>query len=59
MHILSPSTFSRFLSDEEGATAIEYGFICSLIFLVILASVTLFAGKTTAMWTLISTRLAH
>jgi pilus assembly protein Flp/PilA len=29
----------RFLSDERGATAIEYAIIASLIFLVIIASI--------------------
>ena len=29
----------RFIRDEAGATAIEYGLICSLIFLAIVGSV--------------------
>jgi len=32
------STFMRFLADESGATAIEYGLICALIALAILAA---------------------
>jgi pilus assembly protein Flp/PilA len=31
---------SRFLKDESGATAIEYGLIASLIALVVIASAT-------------------
>ncbi|MDP2261410.1 MAG: Flp family type IVb pilin [Caulobacter sp.] len=36
-----------FRRDERGATAIEYGLIASLIFLVIITSVTAFGNKTT------------
>lgn len=32
---------TRFLKDEEGVTAIEYGLIASLIAVVIIAAVTL------------------
>jgi pilus assembly protein Flp/PilA len=42
-----------FATNESGATAIEYGLICSLIFLVIVGSVTAFANGTTAMFDLI------
>ena len=38
---------TRFAKDESGATAIEYGLIIATIFLVILASVTLFADRAT------------
>lgn len=48
----------RFLRDERGATAIEYGLIAALIFLVMVASVTAMAGKTTAMFDKISTAIA-
>jgi len=34
----------RFLSDESGATSLEYGLIISLIFLVILSALTAFGG---------------
>jgi len=42
-----------FAASESGATAIEYGLICSLIVLVILASVTAVASGTTAMYDLL------
>ena len=49
------SNFARaFAKNESGATAIEYGLICSLIFLVIIASVTAVAGSTTSMYAVIS-----
>lgn len=35
---------SRFLRDEDGATAIEYGLIIALIFLVILSALTAFGA---------------
>ena len=44
---------SAFLADERGATAIEYGLICSLIFLVILTAVTSFGNTTSSMITMI------
>ena len=42
-----------FAVDESGATAIEYGLICSLIVVVILASVNAVASGTVAMYDLI------
>jgi len=38
---------SRFLRDDSGATAIEYGLICALVFLVIIGSMRL-AGEKAA-----------
>jgi pilus assembly protein Flp/PilA len=38
------TTLRRFLSDESGATSLEYGLIISLIFLVILSALTAFGG---------------
>lgn len=37
----------RFLRDDSGATAIEYGLIGALIFLAVVGSITLFAGNAT------------
>jgi pilus assembly protein Flp/PilA len=36
---------SRLIADERGATAIEYGMICSLVFLVALGAMTSFGQK--------------
>ena len=44
----------RFARDESGATAVEYGLIVSLIFLVVVTSVSLFGTKTTGMFNFIS-----
>ncbi|MES2833467.1 MAG: Flp family type IVb pilin [Pseudomonadota bacterium] len=35
---------SRFRRDERGATALEYGIILALMFLVILSALTAFGG---------------
>ena len=50
-------TYRKFLSDESGATVIEYGLICSLVFLAIVASINNFANKTNIMYNNISTAL--
>lgn len=36
--------FHRWVRDESGATAIEYGLILAMIFLAIVSAVQLFAG---------------
>ncbi|CAN5465027.1 Flp family type IVb pilin [soil metagenome] len=41
---------ARFLADENGATAIEYGLIVALIFLVIVSSVTAFGNAATGIF---------
>jgi len=47
----------RLHRDDSGATAIEYGLICALIFLVIIAAVSAFASKSTAMYDYVSTTI--
>ena len=42
--------FKRFLTDESGATAIEYGLIAGLIFLAIVSSVHYYTEHTEAMY---------
>lgn len=46
-----------FVRDEDGATAIEYALIISLIFLVIVSAVTLFATNMTTMFGIINTAM--
>ncbi len=48
-----------FRGDENGSTAIEYSLIVGLIFLVIVAAVTSFAGSTSQMYGDISTNLGN
>jgi pilus assembly protein Flp/PilA len=45
----------RFLKDETGATAIEYGLIAALIAVVIISSVTRLGTNLNAKFTRIST----
>nr|WP_314432999.1 Flp family type IVb pilin [uncultured Brevundimonas sp.] len=40
----------RFLRDDSGATAIEYGLICALIFLVVIGSVVAFGNAATTVF---------
>jgi len=43
----------RFRADESGATAVEYGLICSLIFLAVVPVMSQVADKTINMYGLI------
>jgi pilus assembly protein Flp/PilA len=49
---------SRFLADEKGATALEYGLIISLVFLVALAGITAFANAGSGVFNEAMNRLA-
>lgn len=44
----------QFLTEEDGATAIEYGLIASLIFIVIINAVQAFADASNANFTRIA-----
>ena len=50
---------SRFLKDQSGATAIEYGLIAALIGVGIIASVKLVRGNLQATFTSVSTELKN
>jgi pilus assembly protein Flp/PilA len=43
--------FTRFMNDESGATAIEYGLIAALISVAIIGAVTAVGGKLDATFT--------
>jgi len=45
---------SKFMSDESGATAIEYGLIAALIAVVIIAAVTTLGTSLSATFTKVS-----
>ncbi|HWX90777.1 MAG TPA: Flp family type IVb pilin [Rhizomicrobium sp.] len=49
---------SRFVRDESGATAIEYGLIAALISVVIITAVKLVGTNLTTTFTAVSTALA-
>ena len=56
--LASRLSLTAFWTDETGATAIEYGLICGLIFVVIVTSVTTFGNLTTALINRISNTIA-
>lgn len=47
---------SRFVANEDGATAIEYGLIAGLVAVGILVAMTSLGGGVNAMFNFISTR---
>ena len=49
--------FARFVRDESGATAIEYGLIAALIAVVIIGAVTAVGTKLSMTFTTVSTSL--
>ena len=51
------SKFAKFLKDESGATAIEYGLIAAGIAVAIIAVVNTIGTKLNTMFTSISTQL--
>ncbi len=51
------AALTRFLADERGATALEYGLIGALIFLAIVSAITTFSAKSVAMWNYVSTKI--
>jgi len=50
--------FIKFLRDEEGVTAIEYGLIAALIAVVIILAVTSVGTNLTAVFNRVATELA-
>ena len=51
------SLINRFVKDESGATAIEYGLIAGLLSVVIIAAVSLAGTSLTSVFNSISTKL--
>jgi pilus assembly protein Flp/PilA len=49
--------FSRFIRDESGATAIEYGLIAALIAVVIITGVTAVGSNLSTMFDSLATEL--
>lgn len=49
--------FSRFLKDESGATAIEYGLIAALISVAIITGATTLGGALNTTFTNIATQM--
>ncbi|CAN7194136.1 Flp family type IVb pilin [Devosia sp. LjRoot16] len=51
------NTVARFVNDESGATAIEYGLIAALIAVAIIVAAGLLGGSLSTMFTGISEKL--
>ncbi len=51
------NTFAKFIDDESGATAIEYGLIAALIAVGIIAAATTLGGGLSTLFNKISTKL--
>ena len=51
------NTIGRFVNDESGATAIEYGLIAALIAVGIIAAATSLGGGLSALFDRISVKL--
>lgn len=49
--------FKRFVHDESGATAIEYGLIAGLVAVIIIASVKLTGSRLSAKFNAVSNNL--
>ncbi|MDD2868894.1 Flp family type IVb pilin [Neomegalonema sp.] len=49
--------FSRFVKEEDGATAIEYGLLAALISVVIIGAVTLLGENVSAKFNTIATEI--
>lgn len=49
--------FARFIQDDRGATAIEYGLIASLIAVAIIGAATTLGGKLSTTFTSVSDQL--
>ena len=49
---------TRFMNDESGATAIEYGLIAAFVSVVIITALTLLGGQLEALFTYIAGQLA-
>ena len=51
------NVFNRFVKDESGATAIEYGLIAALVAVAIITALTTLGTKLTGTFTNVSNKL--
>lgn len=56
---LSRRMMLRFLGDDEGATAVEYGLILALVTIVIVAGISALGGSTNGMWGRVQTQIGN
>ena len=52
-------TLRRLLTDQAGATAVEYGLIAALIVVALVGSLALLGGGTNGRWTAISEKVEN
>ena len=50
-------TLRRLLTDQRGATAIEYGLIASLIIIAMMSGLSALGGGAGGMWTRVNTNV--
>ncbi len=49
----------HFIRDEDGATAIEYALICTLIVLASVAAISALGGGSNGMWSNVSEKASN
>jgi len=49
----------QLIQDDEGATAIEYGLLASMIAVFLIPAVWAFSGSATAMWNSIASHMVN
>jgi pilus assembly protein Flp/PilA len=54
-----PTVFKRFLRDESGATAVEYGLITALVSVVIMSAINALGGDLKNTFSTMTTQLAN
>jgi pilus assembly protein Flp/PilA len=57
VEVLMTNLFSRFVRDESGATAIEYGLIAALIAVVIIGALQLIGSNLTTTFSKVASKL--
>ena len=50
---------AKFLNDQKGATAVEYGMILALVFLAMIGAVQAFGLSAVEMWTNMATTIVE
>lgn len=53
------ATIKRFMKDESGATAVEYGLLVALITVVIITTVTTLGSNLSAKFNTVATQIAN
>ena len=51
--------FAKLIRNTEGASAVEYALICALIVLAMIAGLNAVAGRTTTMWSDVSSNVTR